>query len=110
MADDMYGGDLPEDGLNEELDADGVAVAPSDAAHRQYEEAQSVKATRYTTLPRPPPVERVARAPVQKVASGAGIWHRAVSLCWESGGACWFEHEIVEGSWGVSVLLEGGRV
>lgn len=42
----MYGGDLPEDGLNEELDADGMAVAPADAAHRQYEEAQSVSTKR----------------------------------------------------------------
>ncbi|GMH44787.1 hypothetical protein BSKO_12739 [Bryopsis sp. KO-2023] len=41
MADDMYGGELPEDGLNEELDAEGVAVPPADAGHRQYEEAQS---------------------------------------------------------------------
>lgn len=39
----MYGGDLPEDGLNEELDTEAMAVAPADAAHRQYKEAQSVR-------------------------------------------------------------------
>lgn len=41
MADDLYGGELPEDGLNEELD-EGTGVTPADAATRQYEEAQVV--------------------------------------------------------------------